>query len=130
MSASDKPRAAKTTSKESGPGFAARVVARPALAGERLDLVAAALIGAAVGAAAALLAAGPTREPIVRGARRGVRRSAKLGAAAIEQLPGRETAGAVRDYIETAREKIDRAVDLELRDLRRAVRRQRKRIGV
>ncbi|CAA9339784.1 MAG: hypothetical protein AVDCRST_MAG40-2351, partial [uncultured Gemmatimonadaceae bacterium] len=68
--------------------------------------------------------------PSVRGARRGVGRAAELGAAAIEQLPGRESAGAVRDYLETAREKIDRAVDLELRDLRRAVRRQRKRIGV
>jgi hypothetical protein len=36
----------------------------------------------------------------------------------------------VREYLETARGAIDRVVDEELRDLRRAVRRQRKRIGV
>jgi hypothetical protein len=101
--------------------------------GDRLDLLAAALIGAAVGAAAALLSAGPTRRPIVRGVQRGARRSAALGAAALESLPSapaREAADALREYIEGARGTIDRTVESELRDLRRAVRRQRKRIGV
>ena len=83
-----------------------------------------------MGAAAALLAAGPTRRPIVRGAKRGARRSAEIGAAAVDRLPGRRAAGAVREYLDTARVAIDQAVEEELRDLRRAVRRQRKRIGV
>jgi hypothetical protein len=106
------------------------VTARAKLGSDRLELVAVALIGAAVGAAAALMAAGPTRRPIVRSAKRGVRRSAALGTAALDALPAVDAAGAVREYLETARGAIDRVVDEELRDLRRAVRRQRKRIGV
>jgi uncharacterized protein YprB with RNaseH-like and TPR domain len=81
-----------------------------------------------------MMAAGPTRRPIVRGVRRGVRkgveRSAELGAAALERVPGRDAADALREYLETARGAIDDVVEQELRDLRRAVRRQRKRIGV
>jgi hypothetical protein len=130
MSVSDKPRPAKAQSKTSDRGSAAAATARAKLGSDRVELVAVALIGAAVGAAAALMAAGPTRRPIVRSAKRGARRSAALGAAALDTLPGREAAGAVREYLETARGAIDRAVDEELRDLRRAVRRQRKRIGV
>jgi hypothetical protein len=36
----------------------------------------------------------------------------------------------VADYVGTAREAIDDAVESELKDLRRSIRRQRKRLGV
>ena len=135
MTAPEKPRAPKAPPpRTTVPVSAGRAALAEVVRGDRLDLLAAALIGAAVGAAAALLSAGPTRRPIVRGVQRGVRqgarRSAELGAAALDRVPGRDAAAAVREYVESARGAIDSAVEQELRDLRRAVRRQRKRIGV
>ena len=132
MTPSDKSRTPKTTSsKTSARESGGREAVRAAVKGERIDLLAAALLGAAVGAAAALIASGSSRRPpIVRGVQRGARRAGALGTAAIERIPGREAAGAVREYIDTARGAIDDAVEQELRELRRAVRRQRKRIGV
>lgn len=131
MTEREKSRTAKsTTSKTNVPESAGRTAVEAAVRGERLDLVAAALIGAAVGAAAAMLAAGPTRRPIVRGVERGARRSRELAAASLDRVPAGEAVGALREYLESARSSIDQAVEEELRDLRRAVRRQRKRIGV
>jgi hypothetical protein len=52
------------------------------------------------------------------------------GVDAWERLPREEIASRVRDYVETARESIDDFVETELRDLRNAIRRQRKRLGV
>lgn len=47
-----------------------------------------------------------------------------------ERIPRDEIREQVRDYAGRAREAIDDAVASEVRDLRRAVRRQRKRLGL
>jgi len=44
-------------------------------------------------------------------------------------VPRDETAEKVRDYFESARDAIDNVVESELKDLRRAIRRQRKKLG-
>jgi len=46
------------------------------------------------------------------------------------QLPVDEVSDAVGEYLASAREAIDDTVSRELKDLRRAIRRQRKRLGV
>jgi hypothetical protein len=46
------------------------------------------------------------------------------------RLPVDEVVDQVREYVDTAREAINDVVKDELNDLRKAVRRQRKRIGI
>jgi hypothetical protein len=48
----------------------------------------------------------------------------------IDRIPVDDAVEQVRDYVDTAREAISDAVKDELDDLRKAVRRQRKRIGI
>ena len=114
------------------------------------DLLTAAVLGAMIGAGAALLLRrGPSgRRPLSpvarvaggaavsaarwagRGGRRGARWAAKRG----EQLWDRVPVDAVReeigDALDSAREAVADVVESELRDLRKAIRRQRKRLGV
>jgi hypothetical protein len=100
------------------------------------DLLTAALLGVAIGVGTTLLLRrGPSgRRPIALGA---------AGAAVPLRLAGRRVAGAfrepsrrkaierqVRSFMELARDRIDDAVESELRDLRGAVKRQRKRLGL
>ncbi len=114
------------------------------------DLLTAALIGATIGAGLTwMLRRGPSGQrpmtPMLKGMGRGAnwagRRAAKLGVAgarwaadrgndAWERIPRDEIREHVSDYMGRARELIDDAVDFELKDLRRAVRRQRKRLGI
>jgi hypothetical protein len=110
------------------------------------DLLTAALIGAAIGATATLLLRrGPSGErPVVRGARLAGRGAAAAGAAGaagagwakarggelLDRIPTDRIEHDVRETIGEARERIDGFVQAELRDLRRALRRQRKRLGV
>jgi gas vesicle protein len=123
----------------------------------QFDLLTAALIGVAVGASATLLfSRGPKGVrpvvPIVKGAgrgakwaglataggarwlgehgARGVKRGAEMAAEAGEDLWEQVPRDEIREYVESARGKINDAVEQELRELRRAVRRQRKRIGL
>jgi hypothetical protein len=70
------------------------------------------------------------------GARAGARlagRGAHLawdrGVDAWESIPREEIGERVRDYFESARDTIDSLVESELKDLRRAIRRQRKKLG-
>ena len=117
---------------------------------QQYDLLTAAVLGAMIGAGAALLLRrGPTgRRPISpvarvaggaavsaarwagKGGRRGARWAAKRG----EQLWDRVPVDAVReeigDAVDSAREAVANVVESELRDLRKAIRRQRKRLGV
>ena len=86
----------------------------------------------AVGAAAALLvsASMPRREahPMRQAMRRGgklARRGGRVAMAAPEAV--REQLG---DYLSTAREAIADTVESELKDLRRSIRRQRRRLGL
>src|SRR6476469_6712963 len=110
------------------------------------DLLTAALIGAAIGATATLLLRrGPSGErpmaPVLRGAGkagRGALRASAVGAKwareqggeLIERIPVDRIEHEVRDTVGAARDRIDGYVREELRDLRRALRRQRKRFGV
>ena len=121
------------------------------------DLLTAALIGATIGAAVTfMLRRGPSGRspmlPVVQGVGRGAtwagrharkagvagaRWAASRGEAAWDRIPRdeiREQVDDVRenvsDYVGKARSAIDKAVAAELRDLRRAVRRQRKRLGI
>ena len=121
------------------------------------DLLTAALIGATIGAGLTfMLRRGPSGRrpvmPVMEGVGRGAswagRHAAKAGVAgarwarsrseaAWDRIPRdeiREQVDEVRenvsDYIGRARSAIDDAVAAELRDLRRAVRRQRKRLGI
>jgi hypothetical protein len=48
----------------------------------------------------------------------------------IDRIPVDDAVEQVRDYVDTAREAISDVVKDELDDLRKAVRRQRKRIGI
>jgi hypothetical protein len=114
------------------------------------DLLTAALIGATIGAGLTfMLRRGPSgRRPVMpmmegvgRGASWAGRRAAKAGVAgarwaasqgesAWDRIPRDEIREHVSDYMGRARSAIDDAVASELQDLRRAVRRQRKRLGI
>jgi hypothetical protein len=127
--------------RESGPGGGT--------GGEReaqYDLLTAALIGAAIGATATLLLRrGPSGQrpmaPVLRGAK-WAGREALAGATAgagwaksrggdlLDRIPADEIEDSVRETVTEARERIDGFVRSELGDLRRALRRQRKRLGV
>jgi gas vesicle protein len=117
---------------------------------QQYDLLTAAVLGAMIGAGAALLLRrGPTgRRPIspvaraaggaavsaARWAGKGGRQSARWAAKRGEQLWDRVPVDAVReeigDALDSAREAVANVVESELRDLRKAIRRQRKRLGV
>jgi len=126
--------------RESGPGGGT--------GGEReaqYDLLTAALIGAAIGATATLLLRrGPSGQrpmaPVLR-ARSGGPRSTRWrdgrrdwarsrGGELLDRIPTDEIEESVRETVTEARDRIDGFVRSELGDLRRALRRQRKRLGV
>jgi hypothetical protein len=60
----------------------------------------------------------------------GARWTAKRGEEAWDRIPRDEIREHVSDYVGSARDAIDEFVETELKDLRRAIRRQRKRLGV
>jgi len=114
------------------------------------DLLTAALIGMTIGAGLTfVLRRGPSgRRPMTpvlervgQGASwagrhaarmgvRGARWAAARGEDAWDAIPRKEIREHVSDYFGRARDAIDDAVESELHDLRRAVRRQRKRLGI
>jgi gas vesicle protein len=117
---------------------------------QQYDLLTAALLGAMIGAGAALLVRrGPTGRrpltPLARAAggaavgaakwagtrgRRGARWAAKRGGDVWDRVPVDAVREEIGDAIDAAREKVADVVESELRDLRKAIRRQRKRLGV
>jgi hypothetical protein len=117
---------------------------------QEFDLLTAALIGATIGAGLTLLLRrGPSGArplaPVMRslglGASWAGRRAARLsskgarwaadrGEEMWDRIPRDDIREHVSDYMTRARDAIDDAVASELKDLRRAVRRQRKRLGV
>ena len=110
------------------------------------DLLTAALIGAAIGATATLLLRrGPSGQrpmaPLLRGAgvagksalrasRAGAHWAREHGGELIDRIPVDRIEHDVRETVGAARERIDGFVQHELRDLRRALRQQRKRMGI
>jgi hypothetical protein len=63
-------------------------------------------------------------------AKRGFRTAVERGEELVDRIPVDEVVDQVREYVDTAREAINDVVKDELNDLRKAVRRQRKRIGI
>ena len=63
-------------------------------------------------------------------AQRGFRTAVDRGEDLVDRIPVDEVVEQVRDYVDTARGAINDVVKDELNDLRKAVRRQRKRIGI
>jgi gas vesicle protein len=61
---------------------------------------------------------------------RAYRAARDRGAELIDDMPLDDVADSVREYVDTAREAINDVVRQEMSDLRKAVRRQRKRIGI
>jgi hypothetical protein len=127
-----------------------RALGRGRGADEQYDLLTAALIGLAIGVGTTLMVRrGPSGRrpvsPMLRGAALGAKwaglGAARLGARGAswardagselwERIPRDEIRDHVRDYLGKAQEAIDDVVETELRDLRKALRRQRKRLGI
>ena len=61
---------------------------------------------------------------------RGYRAARERGEELVDSIPVDDIADSVRDYVDNAREAINDVVRAEMNDLRKAVRRQRKRIGI
>ena len=109
---------------------------------QQYDLLTAALVGLAIGAGATLLLRrGPSGQrpllPAWRAARSGARVAGRGARAAFERgqelwdrIPRDEIEGTLRDYASTARDAIDHFVEHELRDLRKTIRRQRRKLGL
>ena len=120
---------------------------------EDLDLLTAALIGLTVGVGVTmLLRRGPSgRRPLVMGAElagRGARlaslagvtgattagraaaRGARRGMEWAEELPLDEFGDQIREYFEAAKGAIEDTVSGELQDLRKSIRRRRRRLGI
>lgn len=106
------------------------------------DLLTAALLGLAIGAGTTMLfRTGPSgRRPIspawrvaktgARWAGRGARVAWDHGVDAWERIPREAIEEKVRDYFDAARDHIDDFVESELKDLRKAIRRRRKKLGI
>ena len=108
----------------------------------QFDLLTAALLGVVVGASATLLLRrGPSGSrpvvPILKaagvGARwagrhgaRGARWAAEKGEDLWDQVPRDD----IREYLDDARSRIQRTVEDELADLRKSIRRQRRKLGI
>jgi gas vesicle protein len=114
---------------------------------DEMDLLTAAVLGAVVGAGVALMIGrGGRRKKTLRtrmstaagrGAKRARgwgRRGAKWASSASDDLADRIPVDAVRkqvaEYFDTVKDAIDDTVSAELSDLRKSIRRQRKKIGV
>ena len=62
--------------------------------------------------------------------RRGYRAARERGEELVDSIPVEDIADSVREYVDGAKEAINDVVRSEMNDLRKAVRRQRKRIGI
>lgn len=65
-----------------------------------------------------------------RAGRRGAKWAARRGEELIDRIPVDEITDSLGEYVQTAREAIDDTVTHELNDLRKAIRRHRKRLGI
>jgi hypothetical protein len=113
---------------------------------EEYDLLIALALGAAVGVGLTLLVRrGPQgHSPALSAARaarhgatraghygaRGAKKVRRRGEELIDSLPLEDIGESLGEYLQSARETIDDAVSNELKGLRKAVRRQRKRLGI
>jgi len=138
-----------TTARQPTSGARGRASARaggPAEGRDEFDLLTAMLLGVAVGVGTTLLLRrGPSgRRPgaaVARAAGKGAKRAgayglegarwaAKRGSELRERLPVEEIGEEIGGYLASARDAINEAVAEEIRDLRKAIRRKRKQLGV
>jgi hypothetical protein len=135
----------------------ARATSRDETREQQFDLLTATLIGVALGVGTTLLLRqGPKGErplmPLLRAAGkgakwagiagyegakvggRGVRRGASWAADRGEELwdrvPAEEIGESIGEFLEEARERIGETVESEMQDLRKAIKRQRRKLGV
>jgi hypothetical protein len=112
---------------------------------DQYDLLTAAVLGLVAGAGIAFLLRGRrkrTAGTLAREAgalagaaarrtgRRGAKWAAQRGEELIDRIPVEEITDSLGEYVATAREAIDDTVTHELNDLRKAIRRHRKRLGI
>lgn len=113
---------------------------------QQYDLLTAALLGLAIGAGTTLLlrrgpSGGRPIAPAWRVAKRGAREGARLagrgaryawdrGVDAWDRIPRDEIEEKMREYFDSARDFIEHTVEDELQDLRKAIRRRRKKMGL
>jgi hypothetical protein len=112
---------------------------------DQYDLLTAAVLGLVAGAGIAFLLRGRrkrTAGTLAREAgalagaaarrtgRRGAKWAAQRGEELIDRIPVDEITDSLGEYVATAREAIDDTVSHELNDLRKAIRRHRKRLGI
>lgn len=129
-----------------GRGRKSGVLRRRAKSDPSADLLLAIGVGLAVGAGLALVARERARRGrpmarLERFTRRGVKQAKRMrdrgvkwasdqGDAMRDNVPVSEIGDSVSEYLETARQAIDDVVTREIRELRKAIRRKRKRLGV
>ena len=65
-----------------------------------------------------------------RAGRRGAKWAASRSEQVMDLLPVDDIAESIGDYVKSAREAIDETVSHEMRDLRKAIRRHRKHLGI
>ena len=97
------------------------------------DLLTAALLGVAVGAGAALLLSAGLNRPKPHPMRVAIDRGRKWAGRRRGRMRGVSPAAVrnqIGEYLEAARDTVADTVESELKDLRRQVRRQRKRLGI
>jgi len=110
-------------------GVKSRLKKRLADRDVQTDVIAAALVGAAVGVAATLLLRPRRRPRLGDVARDTASRAKKRSEAWLDSLPnGDDIKERLAEYVETARDAIDRTVEGELKALRKRLRRSR--VGV
>jgi len=112
---------------------------------DQYDLLTAALLGVVAGAGIAMLLRGRRKRTagalareakelagaaVGRAGRRGVKWAANRSERIMDLLPVEDIAESIGDYVKNARDAIDDTVSHELNDLRKAIRRHRKHLGV
>ena len=112
---------------------------------DQYDLLTAAMLGVVAGAGIALLFRGRRKRTagalareakemagaaVGRAGRRGAKWAASRSDRVMEMLPVEDIAESIGDYVKSAREAIDDTVSHEMRDLRKAIRRHRKHLGI
>jgi ubiquinone biosynthesis protein UbiJ len=112
---------------------------------QQYDLLTAAVLGLVAGAGIAFLLRGRRKRTAGalareagamagaaagRAGRRGAKWAARRGEDLLDRIPVEEITDSLGEYVQTAREAIDDTVTHELNDLRKAIRRHRKRLGI
>jgi gas vesicle protein len=109
------------------------------------DLLTAALLGVVAGAGIAMLFRGRRKRTagalarearemagaaVGRAGRRGAKWAASRSGQMMDMLPVEDIAESIGEYVKSAREAIDDTVSHEMNDLRKAIRRHRKHLGI